>query len=202
MPIETPVTKERRSYAIKQLKVRRDKDKPPVIEGYASVFNSNSLDLGGFIERVAAGAFTNTLIKNPDVRALIDHESGKILGRTKANTLRLSQDDNGLRVEIDPPDTSYATDLMASMDRGDVDQMSFGFSVVNQRWDDVNGQTICTLLEVDLDGGDVSVVTFPAYPDTSAAIRELRMWQGGKETPATGPTYEQELRQRRAEIGH
>jgi HK97 family phage prohead protease len=148
-----------------------------MITGYASVFNSNSLDLGGFIERVAPGAFTNTLIKNPDVRALIDHESGKILGRTKANTLRLSQDDNGLRVEIDPPDTTYARDLMASMDRGDIDQMSFGFRVLDDQWAEVNGQTVRTLREVDLDGGDVSLVTFPAYPDTSVALRAMRSWR-------------------------
>ncbi len=192
--------KELRTFTMKELRVRRDAGKAPVIEGYASVFDKNSFDLGGFVERVARGAFTNTLAKNPDVRALIDHDSGKVLGRTKSNTLRLTQDDSGLSVEIDAPDTSFARDLMASMDRGDIDQMSFGFWTVSDSWAEVNGLVVRTLLEVEIDDGDVSVVTFPAYPDTSVAVRELRTWQGKQTPPKTAELSPQQIRQRRAEL--
>lgn len=152
-----------------ELRVEQRDGESPKIVGYAAVFNSKSENLGGFREIIKPGAFKGSL--QNDVRALIDHESGKVLGRSKAGTLRMIEDEKGLKVEIDPPDTTIARDLMESMRRGDIDQMSFGFFVKTDNWRKDNGETIRELEEVDL--FDVSVVTFPAYPATSVHVRSL-----------------------------
>lgn len=148
----------------------------PVIEGYAALFNVRSEHLGFYFEEIRAGAFTRTLAEDDDVRALIDHESSRILGRTTANTLDLWEDDWGLGVRIHPPQTQLARDLVTSMRRGDIDQMSFAFAGygkdgrVKDTWTiDDNDDEIRTLEEVKL--YDVSIVTFPAYPDTTVAVR-------------------------------
>jgi len=138
--------------------------------GYGAVFSSNSEDLGGFIERIAPGAFDNAL--NDDVRALFNHDPSLILGRTVSGTLSLSVDERGLKYDIDMPDTTYANDLRESLKRGDVDQSSFGFTVKNDSWDEVDGQLVRTILEVN-QLFDVSPVTYPAYPDTAAAVRSM-----------------------------
>jgi HK97 family phage prohead protease len=144
------------------------------IEGYAAVFGARSEDLGGFVEVLSAGAFKNVLATDPDVRALINHDPSLIVGRTKAGTLSLSEDAHGLRVVIKPADTSYGRDLMTSIERGDVSQMSFAFTVAEngQVWAKDGDMWLRTIAEV---GSlyDVSVVTYPAYPDTEAALRSL-----------------------------
>ncbi len=142
-----------------------------VIAGYAAVFNSPTLIGNSFREQIAPGAFSDSLAQKDDVRALIDHDPRLILGRSSAGTLRMSEDQKGLRVEIDLPDTTIAQDLRKSMDRGDVDQMSFGFRTILDEWDESQDVPTRTLRSVSL--FDVSVVTYPAYPDTSAAVRSL-----------------------------
>ena len=144
-------------------------DAPPVIFGYAAVFNQLSEDLGGFRERIAPGAFTKAL--GDDVRALFNHDPNIVLGRTRAKTLRISEDQKGLAIEIDPPDTPAAASLIESLRRGDISQMSFGFQTVEDQWDLIDGAMIRTLLDVRL--FDVSPVTYPAYPQTEAALRSL-----------------------------
>jgi len=139
--------------------------------GYAAVFNSPSADLGGFVEVVTPQAFNRTLRENPDIFALVDHDDAKVLGRTTAGTLNLSIDEVGLRVEISPPDTTYARDIMESVRRGDIDGMSFAFRARKQRFDRTGTTPVRHLLDVDMK--EVSIVTFPAYPDTSVALREL-----------------------------
>lgn len=169
--------KERRAFAVDSLKVetRGEGDEAkPVIRGYAAVFDKMSEDLGGFREKISAGAFVDT-IKSADVRALWNHDPNYPLGRNGAGTLRLSEDKKGLLIEIDPPETTYANDLMISMRRGDVSQMSFGFFVKDEEWSKVDGENVRTLRKVDL--FDVSPVTFPAYPDTSVAVRSLGEWK-------------------------
>jgi HK97 family phage prohead protease len=158
---------ERRSFTIREIRASEG-DEPTVITGYAAVFNELSENLGGFYERIEQGAFAGTL-ESADVRALWNHDPNYPLGRTRAGTLELSEDETGLAFKIRPPDTSYAKDLLVSMRRGDVDQMSFGFRTIRDRWEQIGGQVIRTLLEVEL--FDVSPVTFPAYPQTSAAVR-------------------------------
>jgi HK97 family phage prohead protease len=139
------------------------------IGGYAAVFNSETMIGDFFREMIAPGAFAETI--KGDVRALFDHDSGVVLGRTKAGTLRLSEDDKGLNVEIDLPDTQAARDLVASMERGDIDGMSFGFRVLRQEWDESSDVALRIIREVEL--FEVSVVTFPAYDDTEVALRSL-----------------------------
>jgi len=139
------------------------------IGGYAAVFNSTA-DIGGsFREVIAPGAFASAM--SADVRALIDHDSGRVIGRTTAGTLRLSEDATGLAVEIDLPDTTDGRDLAVLMERGDVSGMSFGFIVTKQTWDETGPIPTRTIEAVDL--REVSVVAFPAYDDTSIALRDL-----------------------------
>lgn len=139
------------------------------IEGYAAVFGSLSVEMWGFRERIAPGAFAAS-IEADDIRALWQHNREVVLGRTKAGTLRLDEDSNGLRVEIDAPDTQGGRDAVVSIGRGDVDQMSFGFRVLEDAWDeDGEGQLIRTLKKVKL--YEVSPVTFPAYQATTVSVR-------------------------------
>lgn len=147
------------------LEVRSETTERPTIAGYAAVFN-HWADIGGFREQIAPGAFTKTL-QEADVRALVNHDANYVLGRTKSGTLRLWEDEHGLAFEVDPPEAQWAQDLMASIRRGDVDQMSFGFRAIKDRWEGDER----TLLEVAL--YDVSVVTFPAYAETEAHLRSM-----------------------------
>lgn len=144
--------------------------------GYAAKFSPNrSQDLGGFIEQIDAKAFTRSLSQGADVRALINHDQNLILGRSTSGTLNLAVDSEGLLVEITPPDTSYARDLMVSMSRGDVTQMSFAFVTKKDSWDKEGDSNIRTLLDVDLH--DVSAVTYPAYLNTEIGLRSLQYYQ-------------------------
>lgn len=142
------------------------------VEGYAAVFGQFSLDLGGFREKIKKGAFTKT-IQEGDVRALWNHEDKYVLGRTSAGTLTLSEDERGLKVRIECPNTTWANDLKESIKRKDVKEMSFGFNTIKDTWtynndtDEVERE----LLEVRL--WEVSIVTFPAYPQTDVSVRAV-----------------------------
>lgn len=145
------------------------RDDGQTVAGYAAVFNSET-DIGGaFREKIAPGAFSPSL--NGDVRALWNHDTGQVIGRTKAGTLRLNEDDHGLAVEIDLPDTQAGRDLRENMRLGNVDGMSFGFRVTKQEWDETGAIPLRTIQEVEL--FEVSAVTFPAYEDTEIALRSL-----------------------------
>lgn len=162
------------------------------IAGYAAVFNSET-DIGGYFrEVIAPGAFTETL-KSADVRAYFDHDRGRVLGRSKAGTLRLKEDEKGLSVEIDLPDTSDGRDVQALLERGDVDGMSFGFIVRHDEWDETADPPTRTIHEVIL--REVSVVSEPAYPDTSVALRSLEaLKEEGKKAQAERNRREAEAR--------
>lgn len=155
-------------------------NKTPVLIGYAAVFDSLSLPLCGFREKINKGAFTES-IQVDDIRALIDHDSSKILGRNKAGTLRLQEDDKGLKVEIDIPPTTTGRDLITSVKRGDISQMSFGFRTISDEWHKEDEQDIRTLSKVKL--FDVSAVTFPAYQDTTIAVRSYEQWKSEQTQP-------------------
>lgn len=174
-----PPTDERRDCSV-ELELRAaDDNKQPMIVGYAAVFGQMSEDLGGFREQIAPGAFSKTI--GEDIRALFNHDRSVVLGRSKAKTLRLSEDARGLRVEIDPPDTQDARDLVTKMKRGDISGMSFGFRTIKDKWDEVDGKIVRTLVELRL--FDVSVVTYPAYPQTDVAVRSLEGWRAEQAPP-------------------
>lgn len=153
----------------------------PQIVGYAALYNSLSEPLTDartgitFFERIAPGVFDATLAQSPDVRMLVNHEPTPVLGRTKSGTLKLTADARGLRIENDPPDTQFVRDLLVTMRRGDMDQMSFAFYTVRDEWteEEVRGKKaiVRTLLAIKID--DVSVVTYPAYEATHVEARTL-----------------------------
>lgn len=148
----------------------------PTITGYAAVFDTETVIGGkdwGFREKIARGAFAEAL-KTSDVRALFNHDEEYVLGRVKSGTLRLTEDERGLKVEIDPPDTQDARDLITKMQRGDIDQMSFAFTMEGgvQTWDETGDMPLRVIEKVG-ELMDVSVVTFPAYPETEAAARSF-----------------------------
>ncbi len=143
------------------------------ISGHAALYDSPSQDLGGFTEVIRRGAFTRALKERQDVRALINHDASLIVGRTKSGTLQLSEDGIGLRFRVLLPATGAGDDLAELVTRGDLDECSFAFRAVGQSWTeekDGKGETafIRELLDVDL--LDVSVVTYPAYLGTDAAL--------------------------------
>lgn len=143
------------------------------LAGYAAVFNSMSEVLGDFREQIAPGAFLKT-ITEADVRFLFNHDANEVLGRSrpgKPSTLTLREDGTGLWFELELPDTQRGRDLPAQVARGDVDQCSFGFKAIRDKWDvdRRTGDVTRTLLEAAL--FDVSLVVFPAYAATSAQVR-------------------------------
>lgn len=146
--------------------------KKKIITGYAAVFNRDSEDFGGWVERIDPKAFDEVL--SDDVRALFNHDSNLILGRN-GTTLKLSIDSVGLKYEIELPDTTAGRDLFESIKRGDVSQSSFGFIYKEHSWQsnkEKNLPSVRTILKVAR-LFDVSPVTFPAYPDTQVAARSF-----------------------------
>ena len=152
----------------RQLEVRAA-DSGRKIGGYAALFNSQTVIGEDYREIIAPGAFSEAV--GGDVRALIDHDSGRVIGRTTAGTLRMVEDATGLAVEIDLPDTSDGRDLAVLIERGDISGMSFGFNVTKQSWDETGDIPTRTIEKVSLH--EVSVVAWPAYPDTSIGLRSL-----------------------------
>jgi hypothetical protein len=139
--------------------------------GYAAVFNSDSEPLP-FIERIMPGAFRKSLKSRNNIRMYLNHDSSMLLATSRAKTLRLMEDERGLKVEADLPDTTIGRDLSTLIKRGDVDSMSFGFSVPPKGDSWSEDGSVRELKEVRL--YEVSVVTgFPAYQATSASVRSL-----------------------------
>lgn len=151
------------------LEARSDEQAAMVLEGHAAVFNKVA-DLGWFTEEIAPGSFRNAIL-NDDVRALLNHDPNFVLGRNKAGTLQMVEDEVGLKVRIQLPKTQYARDLHESVQRGDIDQMSFMFEATEEEWTKKTEkkQDHRVLRGVKL--YDVSVVTFPAYPETDVNVR-------------------------------
>jgi HK97 family phage prohead protease len=149
------------------------------IVGYGAIFESRSENLGGFTEVIKKGAFDKVL--ENDVRALFNHDPNFVLGRSTAGTLRLSVDDNGLRYEIDAPQTQTVKDLVLTpMTRGDITGSSFGFIVDQDSWHEGEDGSITRSIEKIGRLLDVSPVTYPAYPETDVALRSLNEYQEAK----------------------
>jgi HK97 family phage prohead protease len=155
------------------VEIRSDDAGREWIVGYAAKFNARSQDLGGFVEQIDPRFFDGVL--NDDTKGLINHDPNLILGRSKAGTLKLLVDEFGLRYEINPPDTTYARDLLISMKRGDINQSSFAFAVDYENngdsweYDEENDLYIRTLLKAKR-LYDVSPVTYPAYEQTESIV--------------------------------
>jgi uncharacterized protein len=159
-----------------ELRTAEGDEKRQYVVGYAARFNSESENLGGFIETIEPGAFDSADLT--DVRALFNHNASQVLGRSKAGTLKLEVDALGLRYEVDMPETSFAKDLMTSMQRGDIDQSSFAFTLDHSggegdTWEydeqrDIYKRTIKRFKQI----ADVSIVTYPAYQATESVVAQ------------------------------
>lgn len=162
----------RSTFELEDVEVRKNDDSGAVtVSGYAAVFEKLSAPMFGFREKIRAGAFTKSISKNR-VKALWNHNSDKVLGSTKAGTLRLEEDKKGLRFELDLPDTTSGRDAEISIRRKDVDGMSFGFRTITQEWDESDAKNIVRTL-IDLDLREVSATPFPAYPQTNVKARSI-----------------------------
>lgn len=167
--------KERQTRSIASDLKTREKEDEMIIEGYFAVYNTETELWPGAFEEIAPGAFDNTL--SNDIRALINHDTSLVLGRTKAGTLELKTDSRGLwgRIKINSNDTD-AVNLYERVKRGDVDQCSFGFNIISEETDYREDGTIkWTIKEVDLH--EVSVCTFPAYEETGVQARHKQVEQ-------------------------
>ena len=140
--------------------------------GLPVVYNSRSENLGGFVEVISPGAFSEQLANNPDVRALVEHDQKLILGRTKSGTLKITDSPEGLKVDIDPPETQSARDLMVSVERGDISGMSFGFSVPQDGdvWDFDQVPALRTVNKAILH--EVTITSLPAYQATNVQVAQ------------------------------
>jgi HK97 family phage prohead protease len=170
---------ERRVLAVDEVEFRlvnAKTGKPARLVGYAAVFNKLSEPIMGYFrEKIAPGAFSGALARGDDVRALVEHEGGlQTLGRTESGTLTLTENRKGLKAEIELPDTQAGQDVAKLVGRGDLSQMSFGFVATREEWyeNKEGDMPIRTVLAVD-PLIDVSVVAYPAYPQTEVALRSF-----------------------------
>lgn len=155
-----------------QLELRAPQAESRTVEGYAAVFNKDSERMGNFVERIAPGAFDNVL--NDDTVALFNHDPNYPLARNKVS-MSMSVDENGLKYRFDAPNTTAGNDLLENLRIGNVRSSSFAFTVAKESWtysEDRSVPHIRTIEKVDR-LFDVSPVTYPAYPDTSVALRSL-----------------------------
>lgn len=162
--------KETRS-ALDTLEVKKQEEGEGIIvEGYSLLFDSWSEDLGGFKEVVTRDSLRNTNMS--DVRALFNHNADNVLARTSAGTLDLDVDDKGLKFRFKTPNTSYGRDLAENLKNGNVNQCSFGFRVADNgdsfeydKQENIYKRSLNDISEIS----DVSIVTYPAYSETSVA---------------------------------
>lgn len=135
-----------------------------MLVGYAAVYGAQSADLGGFTESIQAGAFAGVM--DADVRALLNHDPSQVLGRTRSGTLRLSDEERGLRFEVDLPSSPLGDNVREAVKRGDIDGASFRFIVGEETWDG-DKRSIITVKDLQ----DVTVATYGAYPAASVELR-------------------------------
>jgi uncharacterized protein len=215
MMSDFPGQPQRLAVCFKQWRAKRDDDDPEIEEraavglelrqganhskrlvGYAAVFGSRSLDLGGFVEIIRKGAFSRSLGEGVDIRAFVNHDPGRIIGRRSAGTLQIEEDMLGLRVEITPPDTQDGRDILENVRVGNLDGMSFGFRVPRDGdiWDLEQQPPVRELVSVEL--REVSIVSMPAYPKTEVALRSLA---AARQQPYRPSMAMNRARQRQAE---
>lgn len=166
-----PMT-EKREQVESTIELREEGQGTRTISGYAVKWDMRSHPLGGYVrfrEIFKRGAFSESL-QMDDIRALWSHDTSKVLGRTKNGTLRLHEDDIGLRFELDLPNNTQGNDAYESIKRGDVDGVSFGFQSREEEWNDEDPKNV--LRSISKAGLlEISPVGFPAYPDSQVAAR-------------------------------
>jgi HK97 family phage prohead protease len=179
--------KEIRFSDAQELRIQTDAAGKRTLTGYASVFNEESQDLGGWTEVVKPGCFKRSLASGVDCMALSEHDRNKgLLGRTKSGTLRLNEDNVGLRFECDLPDTQLGNDTATSVARRDLDACSFAFIALDTSWDqNAAGGVVRTLNDVDLQ--DVTITSRPAYLGTSVQLRSLAEVRAADGNPDPDP---------------
>lgn len=185
---------ERRFFETKVEFETRTEGESNTLIGYGAVFNSNSQDLGGFIERIEPGAFDEVL--DDDVYGLLNHNTDKILGRNKVN-MKLSADDKGLKYRIELPDTATAKEVRTLVKDGIIDKSSFAFQIKEQRWEHRRGELSIRTITKFKRLFDVSPVSGPAYLDTSVSVRSYQ-----KEIENNKPYPQVSLREREFKLKH
>ena len=188
---------ERRTYTVQH----RNEGESRTVVGMAALYNSET-DLGWFRERIEPGAFDEAIGRS-DVRALFNHDANHLLARTKSGTLELRVTDQGLEYEFDLPNTTTGNDMLEMMQRGDLDQSSFAFTVRKQRWEeekDNEDNWIYTRVIEEIDQlFDVSPVTYPAYKDTTVALRSFEQHKLQNKPPKPN-AIPLSVRKRRADL--
>ena len=179
--------------AVEPIELEERSASQPVIKGISPPFNSMSVDLGGFREVFAPEAFDHLIGRHRndprgglDVLALFNHDENQVLGRSTSGTLEMNRTDKGLAYAITPPDTQMGRDVVTLLRRGDLTGASFAFSVApgGERWDQpADGPATRTVTKVD-NLYDISVVSRPAYPSSTAALRSLEAWRAEHLTDA------------------
>ena len=159
--------KEVRVRPVSEVRAITDEDGTRKIEGYAIRFNEMSDDLGGFKEVMAPGSVR----LSDDLRANFDHQTQYILGRTSAGTLETKVDDEGVWMRAYPPETTWANDMITSIERGDINQCSFEFYALDDKFEKRDGEVLRTVLDANVVA--LSVVAVPAYPTTSVHARDM-----------------------------
>jgi HK97 family phage prohead protease len=179
--IRSSLCGQKETRSLPELRIVQEDGKPK-LRGYAAVFNKKSELLYGFFrETIAPRAFADVILKD-DVRALQNHDPNFVLARNKAGTLTLEEDEKGLAYVIDPPETQWARDLQVSINRGDISQCSFAFEVEEDEWNDKETERLIKKFGRLY---DISIVTYPAYPQTSAKVR-CAMTEAGLDCKSLG----------------
>lgn len=181
--------KETRYFSINNLEVRRtpaegeNSQANTTVSGYVVKFNSRSeLIFGEFYEKVASGAFNRSLKENT-IKALWNHDSNFVLGSTKSQTLRLREDNLGLYFEIDLPNNYIGENSLESIQRGDVDGVSFGFTVRADSWAYLEEEDVYERTLLDIDLVEISPTPFPAYENSSeVAVVQRSMKESNVQT--------------------
>lgn len=167
------------------------------IGGYAAMYDKESENLGWFVERIAPGAFKESDMS--DVRALVNHNDDLILARSSAGTLELKEDETGLYFEFEAPNTTAGNDCLENIRNGNYSQCSFAFTVKNAKWENEtrDGKNVDIRIIEEIEKVyDVSVVTYPAYPDTTVAVRSREAIKEAETKPKT----DRELQARRKRV--
>ena len=172
-----------RAIPLEGVEVRRNDDGGFSFRGTAAVFDKRSEDLGGFVEVIKRGAFKDVL--EDDVRLLFNHDPNFVMARTASGTLSLEEKPKGLVAEADIGDYSYANDIRLMLEREDVSQMSFAFRIdpmdeSAQEWEELGDGTLLRTIKRFSELFDVSVVTYPAYPQTDAGVRAMAKLHRGE----------------------